>query len=92
MCRFVAYRGHPILTDELLFKPVNSLIKQSIHAQESEEPLNGDGFGLGWYSPEIDLNPAIFTSIQPAWNNRNLAQLSPKIRSDCFFAHVLCHR
>jgi len=88
MCRFVAYLGHPILTDELLFKPTNSLINQSIHALEAEEPLNGDGFGLGWYSREIDPYPAIFTSIQPAWNNRNLAHISPKISSTCFFAHV----
>ncbi len=29
MCRFVAYLGEPILADELLLKPNNSLINQS---------------------------------------------------------------
>lgn len=88
MCRFIAYMGTPVTTDELLFKPDNSLIKQSIHAKESTEPLNGDGFGLGWYSHYLDHKPAVFRSIQPAWNDSNLKQLAPKILSSCFFAHV----
>lgn len=88
MCRFIAYMGRPIILDELLFKPTNSLIRQSVRAREAEEPLNGDGFGLGWYDPEIDPTPALFVSIQPAWNDRNLMYLASKIRSNCFFAHV----
>ncbi len=88
MCRFVAYIGSPILLDEVLFKPKNSLIKQSTRAKESEVVLNGDGFGIGWYNHEIDPEPGLFTSIQPAWNDRNLAYISPKIRSGCFFTHV----
>jgi glutamine amidotransferase len=88
MCRFIAYVGNPILLDDVLFKPKNSLIQQSIHAREADEPLNGDGFGVGWYAQEIDPTPAVFVSIQPAWNDRNLKYLAPKIRSNCFFAHV----
>ncbi len=88
MCRFVAYSGPPILLSELLYKPINSLINQSFQAREREEPLNGDGFGVGWYAPEIDPSPGVFTSIQPAWNNRNLRYLSQKIKTPCFFAHV----
>ena len=88
MCRFVAYLGHPILADELLYKPSNSLIKQSIHALETEEPLNGDGFGLGWYAHDISSEPAVVVSTKPAWNANNLKQIAPKIRSNCFFGHV----
>ena len=88
MCRFVAYLGKPLVLDEVLFKPENSLVKQSYHAREMSEPLNGDGFGVGWYNHDIDLSPALFTSIQPAWNNRNLTYLAKKIRTDAFFAHV----
>ncbi len=47
MCRFLAYRGAPIAMSKLLYEPKNSLIHQSYHAQEREEPLNGDGFGVG---------------------------------------------
>lgn len=49
MCRFVAYLGEPILAEDLITKPINSLIHQSYHAKEMAEPLNGDGFGMGWY-------------------------------------------
>lgn len=88
MCRFLAYLGAPIVMDKLLFQPENSLIHQSFQSREREEPLNGDGFGLGWYVPEINPLPAVFSSIQPAWNNRNLRYLAPKVQSGCIFAHV----
>ncbi len=88
MCRFIAYMGHPILLDDVLIKPKNSLIKQSIHARETSEPLNGDGFGLGWYAHEIDPSPGLFKSIRPAWNNVNLSHLASKIKSSNFFAHI----
>ncbi|OQS02528.1 hypothetical protein THRCLA_05104 [Thraustotheca clavata] len=32
--------------------------------------------------------PCVFTSISPAWNNRNLVQLADKVSSPLFFAHV----
>lgn len=88
MCRFIAYIGNPMILDDVLYKPKYSLIKQSIHARETDEPLNGDGFGLGWYAHEIDPTPGVYVSIQPAWNDRNLQYVAPKIRSNCFFAHV----
>jgi len=88
MCRFLAYLGKPIVLDKLLYQPKNSLVHQSYHAQERKEPLNGDGFGVGFYVPEIDPAPALFVSTTPAWNNRNLRYNAPKIRSHCIFAHV----
>lgn len=88
MCRFIAYMGNPLILDEVLFKPANSLVKQSENAREATDPLNGDGFGLGWYAQDIDSIPAVFKSIQPAWNDINLRYLAKKIRSNCFFAHV----
>jgi glutamine amidotransferase len=88
MCRFLAYIGDPVLMDDLLFKPRNSLIKQSVKAHESEEPLNGDGFGIGWYVHDLDPEPARFVSVRPAWNDQNLKSMAPKILSPCFFAHV----
>jgi predicted glutamine amidotransferase len=33
----------------LLYSPKNSLILQSYKSKERKEPLNGDGFGVGWY-------------------------------------------
>lgn len=88
MCRFLAYKGLPILMDEILYAPKHSLIRQSYKAHESDEPLNGDGFGIGWYAPDIDTTPAVFRSVRPAWGDANLRNIAPKIRSGCFFAHV----
>lgn len=88
MCRFVAYKGREILMSDLLLNSTQSLIRQSYSAREREEPLNGDGFGVGWYAHDIDPIPGLFTSVRPAWGNRNLARLAGKIRSTCLFAHV----
>ncbi len=88
MCRFLAYKGSPIVLYELLYKPKNSLIHQSYHALERRDPVNADGFGVGWYMPDISPEPALFTGIQPAWNNRNLRNLTAKTRSGCVLAHV----
>jgi glutamine amidotransferase len=88
MCRFLTYAGAPLLLADLLYRPVNSLIMQSHHARERIEPLNGDGFGIGWYVPEIDPTPCVQRSVAPAWSNRNLQDLAAKTRASCLFAHV----
>ncbi|HRO40186.1 MAG TPA: class II glutamine amidotransferase [Flavobacteriales bacterium] len=88
MCRFLAYLGAPISMGALLYDPSDSIIKQSYAAREIEEPLNGDGFGVGWYHHDHSPEPAVFASVMPAWNNRNLRYLAPKVRSHCIAAHV----
>lgn len=88
MCRLIAYKGTPLIMDNLLYKPKNSLINQSINAREIEEPLNGDGFGVGWYVPEINYEPITYVSVNPAWSNRNLKNLAPKVKVECMIAHV----
>lgn len=86
MCRWLAYSGLPVSMDTLLFQPQNSLIRQSLSAQRSVVPTNGDGFGLGWYA---DLpHPGLFRDTMPAWNDTNLRSLAEQIRSPLFFAHV----
>lgn len=88
MCRLVAYLGEPVLMEDVLVKPKNSIILQSLHARETDIRTNGDGFGLGWYAPTISTEPGLFTSVSPAWNDRNLLSLTSKIESPCFFAHI----
>jgi len=88
MCRFVFYQGPPVTISALFVEPSHSLIRQSIHANEREEPLNGDGFGVAWYAPEYSREPAAFRSISPAWNNRNLLELARVTASGCILAHV----
>jgi predicted glutamine amidotransferase len=86
MCRWVAYSGTPVLLEELLYKPKHSLIDQSLHSRLGVETTNGDGFGVGWYG-EGD-GPAVFKSIEPAWNDRNLRELAGTVRSRLVFAHI----
>ncbi len=50
MCRFAAYLGEPLLINEVISKPKDSLIKQSSAALESDVTINADGFGIGWYN------------------------------------------
>lgn len=88
MCRFLCYLGPEILLSDLLYRAKNSLILQSYKSKERKEPLNGDGFGVGWYAPQNSETPCVFTSITPAWSNGNLLRLSEHVKSPCFFAHV----
>ena len=88
MCRFTLYLGPPLRLSSLLLDPTHSLIRQSTHSYEREEPLNGDGFGVGWYTTEFSEEPAVFRSITPAWNNRNLHNLARVVASSCILAHV----
>ena len=81
MCRLIAYLGQELLLEDVLVKPGNSIIMQSLHSRESEVPTNGDGFGVGWYNPQLGETPGLFTSISPAWNDRNLLHLTAKIKS-----------
>ncbi|MEK9660225.1 MAG: hypothetical protein VW644_00555 [Alphaproteobacteria bacterium] len=81
MCRFLVYKGREILMSDLLTRADHSLIMQSYHARERAEPLNGDGFGVGWYVPQVDPTPGVFVSTSPAWSNRNLHRLADKVQS-----------
>lgn len=85
---------------DLLTKPTHSIIRQSYASMEriDQNPLNGDGFGIGWYTHEgmagntetkdSIQEPCVFLSVTPAWNNLNLIRLAEKIKSPLFFGHV----
>jgi glutamine amidotransferase len=89
MCRFLAYIGKPVLANDLLYRPQNSLIdRQSFGAQEMSIPINGDGFGISWYDFALDDEPCQFRSVHPAWSDMNLRYLAKKIKTTQFFAHV----
>ncbi len=86
MCRWLAYSGSPVCLEDLLFEPKNSLVVQSKHSQMGATTTNGDGFGVGWYG-RLET-PGVFTSIEPAWNDRNLREISAQATSRRVFAHI----
>lgn len=88
MCRFAAYLGPEIFISSLVTEPIHSIIHQSYQAKERVEPLNGDGFGVGWYGPRFCDSPAVFKEVSPAWNNQNLRDIARVTMSSCIFAHV----
>ncbi|GAB1518793.1 RNA polymerase II subunit A C-terminal domain phosphatase [Rhizoctonia solani] len=74
---------HPhSLLHALLTRPCHSIINQAFDSRlrlDRRRPINGDGFGVGWYdSQELEQpeepsstqgEPCIFNSVTPAWNN-----------------------
>ncbi|KAJ6519774.1 N-terminal nucleophile aminohydrolase [Mycena sanguinolenta] len=96
MCRFVIYKGtSPVQLSHLLTRPCHSIINQAFDSRlrlDRRRPMNGDGFGVGWYDSvfdeELGPQPCIFTSVTPAWNNINLTRLAEKIKSPLVFGHV----
>ncbi|GAA4346512.1 class II glutamine amidotransferase [Angustibacter luteus] len=90
MCRWLAYSGEPLRPATLVLDTQHSLVAQSLNSPLGAEPVNGDGFGLGWYSGDAGATgtPALFHSIEPAWNDQNLRELSRAIESPLFFSHV----
>ncbi|KAF8898794.1 nucleophile aminohydrolase [Infundibulicybe gibba] len=96
MCRFVIYKGtSPVQLSHLLTRPCHSIINQAFDSRlrlDRRRPMNGDGFGVGWYDSvydeELGSQPCIFTSVTPAWNNVNLTRLAEKIKSPMVFGHV----
>ena len=86
MCRWLAYSGSPVLLEDLLYKPQNSLVVQGQHSRLGATATNGDGFGVGWYSG--DGTPGLFRSTEPVWNDRNLRELCAHARASRVFAHI----
>jgi glutamine amidotransferase len=86
MCRWLAYSGSPVLLDDLLYRTDHSLIVQSLHSRLGAEETNGDGFGIGWYGDYE--TPALFKSVEPAWDDSNLRDLARHIRSGLVVAHI----
>jgi glutamine amidotransferase len=59
---------------------------QSKHSRLGVETINGDGFGVGWYGALE--TPGIYHSTEPAWNDRNLHELSAHAAAERVFAHI----
>jgi glutamine amidotransferase len=87
MCRWNAYYGQPIVIDELLYRAPHGLIDQSLHSRMGVETTNGDGFGLGWYTPGNPI-PGRYRSVSPAWSDPNMRDLAAHIASPLWLAHI----
>jgi predicted glutamine amidotransferase len=89
MCRALLYLGEPVLLDNLLFQPDSALVRQS-YMPKMLNMLNLAGFGLrawdpGSHQPE---KPFFYGSPSLPVFDRNLKNLSEKVRAGCVLAHV----
>lgn len=95
MCRWITFIStEPMLLDDLVLQPCNSLVDQSIDAsfhpgfaEKFNHTVNADGFGVGWYH-EHGPCPAVFKNTQPAWSDVNLREIALVTKSSCIIAHV----
>lgn len=90
MCRVLSYLGQPILMQELLYKPDNSLVAQSYNPKFMTHMLNLAGFGfVAWdkYSVQAE-KPFSYHAHSLPFYNRNLKNITSKIESNCLIAHV----
>lgn len=89
MCRWLAYTGEALQPSTLILDPQHSVVAMSLNSPLGAETVNGDGFGLGWYPDAAPgVEPAVFRSIEPAWHDQNLRELSRAVRTPLFFTHV----
>lgn len=86
MCRIAAYQGPSVPLENIVTRPVHSLLRQSVDACESKTIVNGDGFGIAWYGK--DSRPGLYRDVYPAWGDENLSELCRMVRSSLFVAHV----
>ncbi len=92
MCRWIAYTGQPIFIDQVVTVPEHSLVRQSFDTRMRFSKngtllnLNGDGFGIGWYTDKS--TPGLYKDEQPAWSSKNLDNISEQIKAHIFFAHI----
>ena len=89
MCRVLAYLGPSVSLEDLLFKPDSSLVRQVVNPQMMGM-LNLGGFGLlawdaGSHRPDEPFEYRIPSL--PTFD-RNLKNLSQKVRSTGLLAHV----
>lgn len=89
MCRHAAYVGPGIALTELTRDLPHSLYHQSFQARQMlRGSVNADGFGVGWYDPDVRPEPARYASPLPIWSDTNLPSFGPLIRSPLVVAAV----
>src|SRR5919112_5761471 len=90
MCRMIAYLSETeISLSSLVLGPEHSLLVQSYAPKEMMSGVvNADGFGAGWYAPEIDDEPAVYRSNAPIWADRSFGSIAPRVRSAAVLAAV----
>jgi len=89
MCRHLAYLGPPVSLRTLLLEPEHSLLRQSFEPRRQlHGKVNVDGFGAGWYAPDVRSEPLRYRKPVPIWSDQTFANLAGAMRSDAILASI----
>lgn len=89
MCRQLAYLGPPLSLESLVLSPDHSLLHQAYKPKHQRHGVvNADGFGCGWFAPEVRPEPAVYRRDKPIWSDRTFASLSGVVVSGAVLAAV----
>ena len=89
MCRALLYLGEPVLLDDLLFQPDSALVRQT-YMPKMLDMLNLAGFGMRAWDPKSHdpAAPYAYASDAMPVFDRNLKNLSSKVKAGCVLAHI----
>ncbi|HWD08387.1 MAG TPA: ergothioneine biosynthesis protein EgtC [Actinomycetota bacterium] len=89
MCRLLAYLGPETSLESLILTPAFGLLKQSYEPRfQRRGRINADGFGVGWYQPDLRPEPARYRRAVPLWSDRSFASFAGVVRSGAILASV----
>jgi glutamine amidotransferase len=89
MCRIAAYIGPPVRASILLNESPHGLTDQSRNARlMTDSRVAGDGWGVGWFSPEAGPTPGLLKSILPLWSDENAKTATHAIHSGSVVGHI----
>ena len=89
MCRLLAYAGPLKSLASIVLDPPHSLMHQSYAPKyQTRGTVNADGFGVGWYAPELRPEPARYRSVTPIWGDASFASFAPVVETTALLACV----
>jgi glutamine amidotransferase len=89
MCRHLAYLGAPRSLSSLLYEPEESLERQSWKPRfQREGAMNADGWGVGWWDPQVRPEPARYRTASPMWTDRSFRSVAEVVHTGALLAAV----
>ena len=89
MCRIAVYTGPLLNVSTLVYETPHSLTDQSRTAKlMADSNVAGDGWGVGWFTPEAGAEPGIIKGVLPLWSDENARTATRAILSGSIVVHI----
>ena len=89
MCRHLAYLGPPRSLHTFLYAGSTSLEVQSWRPQHQRQgAMNADGWGVGWWDPQVRVEPARYRTAAAMWTDRSFRSVAEVVHSPAVLAAV----